>query len=145
MLEWRHVDGCCVQEVRWRGASTRVPTGKAHRYKLFWEGNSDGIGGVSILLAEKWVDKVVEIVRMCNRVRNLRLVLQYGIATIISAYAPPAGLLNEQKDHFYDILLQVSSKTSDNGLIFVAEDFNGHVRQQPGIFHGVHGGHGEAS
>ncbi|XP_014789184.1 myb-like protein D [Octopus bimaculoides] len=31
---------------------------------------------------------------------------------------------------------------SDNDLIFVAGDFNGPVGQQPGIFHGVLGGHG---
>ncbi|CAI9722768.1 Hypothetical predicted protein [Octopus vulgaris] len=63
-------------------------------------------------------------------------------ATIISAYAPQAGLPNEQKDHFYDILLHATSKTSDNDFILVAGDFNGHVGQQPGIFHGVHGSHG---
>ncbi|XP_029644345.1 uncharacterized protein LOC115218561 [Octopus sinensis] len=127
MLERRCVDVCCVQEVRWRGALARVLTGKAYRYKLIWEGNSDEIGGMGILLAEKWVDKVIEEVKVCDRVLKLRLVLKNGIATIISAYASQAGLPNEQKDHFYDILLQVTSKTSDNDLIFMAGDFNGYL------------------
>ncbi|XP_029648390.1 uncharacterized protein LOC115222341 [Octopus sinensis] len=98
-----------------------------------------GVGGVTILLVEKWVDKVIEVVRVCDRVLKLRLVLQNITATIISAYIPQAGLPNDQKDHFYDILLQTASKTSGNDLIFVAGD------RESGIFHGVHRGHGFGS
>ena len=35
MLECRSVDVCCVQEVRWRGASVRFVEGRRARYKLF--------------------------------------------------------------------------------------------------------------
>ena len=70
MLERRRVDVCCVQETRWRGASARILTGKEHSYKFFWVGNSEGVGGVGILLAEKWVDKVIEVVRVCDRIIN---------------------------------------------------------------------------
>ncbi|CAI9722630.1 Hypothetical predicted protein [Octopus vulgaris] len=78
---------------------------------------------------------------MCDRLLKLRLVLQNSIVTIISAYTPQVGLPDEQKDHFYDILLQATSKTNDNDPIFVAGDFNGHIGCQSNIFHGVHGGH----
>ena len=44
MLERRSVDVCCVQEVRWRGASVRFVEGRRARYKLFWIGNSNGYG-----------------------------------------------------------------------------------------------------
>ena len=64
------MDVCCVQETRWRGASARTLTGKEHSYKFFWVGNSEGVGGVGILLAEKWVDKVIEVVRVCDRIIN---------------------------------------------------------------------------
>ena len=57
----RNIDLCCVQEVRWRGASGRHITGKDSRYKLFWVGNNQGTSGVGVLLAEKWVDKVYDI------------------------------------------------------------------------------------
>ena len=32
----RNIDLCCVQEVRWRGASARHIIGKDSRYKFFW-------------------------------------------------------------------------------------------------------------
>ena len=35
MLERRSVDVCCVQKVRWRGASVRFVEGRRARYKLF--------------------------------------------------------------------------------------------------------------
>ena len=69
------MDVCCVQEVRWRGASARFITGKERRYKFFWVGNSVGVGGVGILLAEEWVDKVIEVVRVCDRIINRYIML----------------------------------------------------------------------
>ena len=64
MLERRSVDVCCVQEVRWRGASVRFVEGRRARYKLFWIGNSTGYGGVGIFIAEKWIDKVIDVKRV---------------------------------------------------------------------------------
>ena len=49
----RGVNLCCLQEVRWRGASARMIVGKESRYKVFWIGNEIGNGGVGILLAEE--------------------------------------------------------------------------------------------
>ena len=54
----RKVDICGLQEVRWRGASARLVDGKGSRSKLFWVGNDKGMGGVGILLAEKWVEAI---------------------------------------------------------------------------------------
>ena len=44
----RKADICGLQEVRWRGASARLVEGKGSRYKMFWEGNYKGMGGVAI-------------------------------------------------------------------------------------------------
>ena len=55
----RDVNLCCLQEVRWRGASARMIVGKDSRYKVFWTGSENGNGGVAILLAEEWVEKVM--------------------------------------------------------------------------------------
>ena len=57
----RGIDICCVQETRWRGASARLIEGKNSRCKFFWVGNDKGTGGVGILVAEKWIDKIFDI------------------------------------------------------------------------------------
>ena len=67
----RNVDLCCVQEVRWRGASAIHITGKDSRYKFFWVGNNQGTSGVGVLLAEKWVDKVYDIKRVSARIDQI--------------------------------------------------------------------------
>ena len=54
----RGVDLCCLQEVRWRGASACMIVGKDSRYKVFWIGKENGNGGIGILLAGEWVEKV---------------------------------------------------------------------------------------
>lgn len=53
MLDWRHGDFCCIQEIKQRGSSAKFLTGKEHRYKMFWLGNIDGVGDEGIQLAEK--------------------------------------------------------------------------------------------
>ena len=74
----RNVDLCCVQEVRWRGASAKHITGKDSRYKFFWVGNNQGTSGVGVLLAEKWVDKVYDIKRVSDRIMLIKLLVGGG-------------------------------------------------------------------
>ena len=55
-LTSRKVNVCCVQEVRWRGASARMITGKNSEYKMYWMGKNLGLDGVWILIPGKWID-----------------------------------------------------------------------------------------
>ena len=34
---------------------------KCRRYKLWWSGNSDGMGGVGVLMKEELCEKIVEV------------------------------------------------------------------------------------
>ena len=52
-----YVDLCC----RWRGASARIIDDNDSRYKCFWTGNELRTGGIEVLLAEKWIDKVFDV------------------------------------------------------------------------------------
>ena len=52
---------CCLQEVRWRRQGARFVGMKGRRYKLWWSGNSDGMGGVGVLVKGERYDKVVEV------------------------------------------------------------------------------------
>ena len=40
------IDVCCLQEVRWRRQGAGMLVMKGRRYKLWWSGRGDGVGGV---------------------------------------------------------------------------------------------------
>ena len=141
-LERRKVDVCCAQETRWRGGSARMITGKNSRYKLFWSGDSSGYGGVGVLIAEKWVDKVLSVTRCDSRLMQLRLLVGKQIMDIWSAYAPQSGLTDEVKDSFFSNLLSNVIQVPDSETLVVAGDLNGHVGRTSNGFDGLHGGHG---
>ena len=74
-LARRRIDICAVQETCWRGCSTRMITGKHCRYKFLWSGDKSGFGGVGILVAEKWVEKIISVDRTSCRQMSLRLLI----------------------------------------------------------------------
>ena len=94
----KNIDLCCVQEVRWRGASTRFIKGKDSRYKFFWIGNAKGTGGVGILLAEKWVENVHDIKRISDRIMLIKLLIGNTVLNVLSVYAPHSSLDDSIKD-----------------------------------------------
>ena len=138
----RGVDLCCLQEVRWRGASAHMIVGKDSRYKVFWIGNEIGNGGVGILLAEEWVEKVYDICRISNRLMMIKLAIDNNIITVLSCYAPQVGLGNTIKDAFYDLLNSTVNKVSAAETLVICGDFNGHVGKVANGYEGVYGGHG---
>ena len=138
----RNIDLCCVQEVRWRGASARHITGKDSRYKFFWVGNNQGTSGVGVLLAEKWVDKVYDIKRVSDRIMLIKLLVGEAVLTVLSVYAPQTGLEESTKDAFYDSLQTVISELPDKEIVIPCGDWNGHVGREAAGYEGVHGGSG---
>ena len=44
---------CCLQEERWKGQGERIMGVRDRRYKLWWSGNSDGTGGMEVLVKEE--------------------------------------------------------------------------------------------
>ena len=71
----RKVDVCCIQEVRCRGASARLITGKNCEYKIYWVGNNLGLGGVEILVAGNWIDKIFDIKHVNDRLMTIKLLI----------------------------------------------------------------------
>lgn len=53
---------------------------------------------VDMLLAEKWLDKVIEVVRECDKIINMKHIIGKLTITFISAYAPQAVLVNDLKE-----------------------------------------------
>ena len=141
-IKRRNIDLSCVQEVRWRGASARYITGKDSRYKFFWIGNDQGTGGVGILLAEKWVDKVYDIKRVSDRIMLIKLLVGESVITVLSVYAPQTGLDQSTKDAFYDSLQTTVSALPEKDIVIPCGDWNGHVGKTAPGYEGVHGGAG---
>ena len=138
----RNVDLCCMQEVRWRGATARHITGKDSRYKFFWVGNNQGTSGVGVLLAEKWVDKVYDIKRVSDRIMLIKLLVGEAVLTVLSVYAPQTGLEESTKDAFYDSLQTVISELPDKEIVIPCGDWNGHVGREAAGYEGDHEGSG---
>ena len=54
--------------------STRIVTGKNTIYKFFYAGNNAGTGGVDILVAEKWIEKVIDVNRVNERIIVIKVI-----------------------------------------------------------------------
>ena len=79
---------CCLQDVRWRGQGAQLLGVKGRRYKLWWSGNSDGTGGVGVLVKEELCEEVVEVRRRSDRVMTVVMVLEEEVLRIICVYGP---------------------------------------------------------
>ena len=55
--------------------------------RLYWCGNQKASGGVGIMLAKKWVDKVFEVQRITDRILMLKLIISKQIFTFVALYA----------------------------------------------------------
>ena len=106
-LNRRKIDICCVQKVRWRGASARTATGKNSQYKLFWIGNETRNGGVGIFVEKKWIGKVLEVKHVNDRLMMIKLQTYKRTDVAVLAYALQEGLTNDEKDRFYESIIQL--------------------------------------
>ena len=97
LLHRRKIDFCCAQETRWKGESARMLGANGGRYKFFWQGCNKGTAGVGVFIAERWIDSVVNVVRVNERIMYVKLVIGKQIVNIVSAYAPQVGLSAEER------------------------------------------------
>lgn len=89
-------------------------------------GSSDRLGGVGIFPTENWVVNVSKGVRVCSRSIKQKCSLFHVTVTSILTYAPYIALTDDQKDHFYESLLQTTLTTKYNDIIFLACDIVSH-------------------
>ena len=81
------LDFCCLQETRWRGEGAR----RLRAYKLFWMGCKNGIHGVGMLVANRWIEKVLEVKRVSERLMVVRVIVGRSVLNLISLHAPQMG------------------------------------------------------
>ena len=96
----RKIDLCCVQQTRWKGGSATMRVAIWRRYKLFWQGCKKGTAGVFI--AEIWIDSVVDVVKVSERIIYVNLLIRKQIVNIVSAYALQVGLSAVEQDNFWN-------------------------------------------
>ena len=141
-LERRKVKVCCVQETRWKGEGTRIlGTKTGGKYKLFWKGCS-GVSGVGVIVSEEFIDKVVEITRVSERLMMVTLIVGKCLLNVVAAYAPQTGRSQEEKDNFWEAIWKLIEGIKKTERIMLGGDLNGHVDKKSDGYEGVHGGQG---
>jgi hypothetical protein len=139
----RKLDFCCLQETRWRGGSARILEGRGGaKYKFFWSGCEQGVSGVGILVAEKWIESVLEVRRVSERLMVVRVAVGRSVLNLVSAYAPQVGRTVEEKEEFLVLFGKTLGGLSGKEGLVVGGDFNCHVGTAADGYEGVHGGHG---
>ena len=123
----RRVDLCCSQETRWKKTNLKLIAGRDSRYKYFGCGNDEGTCGVGILLAEKWWEKVFEVIRVSDRILLIRMVIGSVVFVFVSVHAPQANLSQSVKDQFYYALQFTIARVSSLEQLIISGDWNGHI------------------
>jgi len=141
MVERRQLDFCCLQETRWKGGRAKV----IGTYKFYWVGCRDGTAGVGILVSRKWIENVIEVKRVSERILLLRLGIGKKVINLVSAYAPQVGRAKEEKEQFFAKLSKVVVEVKSDEGLYLCGDLNGHVGEKAEGYEGVHGGCGYGS
>jgi exonuclease III len=102
MIARRRLDFCCLQETRWKGGSAKIIGSEG--YKFFWMGCKEGTAGIGVVIAKRWVDKVIEVKRVSERVMVVRVAVGKSVLNLISVYAPQVGRSMEEKEEFWTLL-----------------------------------------
>ena len=97
---------------------------------------------MGVFIAGRWIDSVVNVVRVNERIMYVKLVNGKQIVNIVSAYAPQMGLSAEEKDDLCDSFIIVLSGIPKQESIFMGSGKNGHVGRDADGYGGVHGGMG---
>ncbi|XP_071713049.1 uncharacterized protein [Rutidosis leptorrhynchoides] len=117
------VDILCVQETRWRGEEAVV----IDNYTLWFAGSGLARNGVGILIGHPYKDSVVGVGRCSDRIMSVRLVIQEETYMVISAYAPHAGLGEDEKRRFWESLDEVVRSCPTDHRLLIGGDLNGHI------------------
>ena len=64
----------CAPETSWKGGTARMLGAIGRRYKFFWQDCNKGTAGIGVFIAERWIDNVVDVVRVNERIMYVKLV-----------------------------------------------------------------------
>ena len=73
---------------------------KQMRYKLWWSGKRDTVGGVGVMVKKELCEQVVEVRRLSDRVMTVVVVFEQDVLRLICGYAPQSGRSLEENSLF---------------------------------------------
>ena len=126
-----------LQQIRHVSSKEKIPPLNSSGVERKWVKGEQGF-----LLAEKWVDKVFDVLRISDRIILIRLVIGKVLLTFLSVYAPQAGLQEAEKDRIYDQLQSVLARIPASEVLIPLGDWNGHIGDDSNGFEKVHHGKG---
>src|SRR6267154_2195756 len=138
----RGLDFCCFQETRWRGEGNRWFGEEGKRYKFFGMGCGEGLAGVGVLVVEKWVENVIEVKKLSERIMLIRVSIGVNILNVISGYAPQVGRAIVEMEKFWLALSKIVAEIGQEEFVVIGGDMNGHVGAKADGYESVHGGKG---
>lgn len=83
--------------------------------------------GVGVILKEEYVNSVLEVKIVSDRMMNVKLEIEGVMINVISAYAPQVGCEMEEKGDFLSKLDEVVLRVPKEERVLIGADFNGHV------------------
>ena len=81
------------------------------------------MGGVRILLAEKWVGAIFDVKCVSDGFMLIKFVAGKSIVSVLSVYALQTGLDDSVKDLFYENLQWTLTKIGASETLFVCDKF----------------------
>ena len=60
---------------------------EGRRYKLWWSGKGDGVGGVGVMVKEELCERLVEVRRVSDRVMSVAVVFEEDVLRLICGCA----------------------------------------------------------
>ena len=137
----REVGVCCIQEVKWRGMGSKFLGSLGRRFKLWWSGNEDKIGGVVILVREDLCMNVVEMNRILDRVIVVVIIFGKKVVRTVCAYAPQCRRSMSEKK-FHEEMTRGCEVNNKKEVLICLGDFNGFIGKKVDGLEEIHGGFG---
>ncbi|XP_063708920.1 uncharacterized protein LOC134837472 [Culicoides brevitarsis] len=144
LMKKRRIDVMCVQETKWGnlGNKSRFLDLKTKDYKLFYHGINNQTNGVGIIISRKYLNNIINIDKVSDRLMAVKLVVQDKVWNIICAYAPQTGRDVSDKVSFWSDFEMLMQQIPPEELVVIGADMNGHVGETNFGFEECHGGYG---
>ena len=124
LMERRRIDIMCIQETKWKGSKAKY---LGDGYKLFYHGEDNRRNGVGIVVKHTYVESVLEVKRVSDRLMCIKFDVEGEMLNIVSAYGPQTGCSQEEKEKFWRDMDSTIMRIPRGERSIIGADLNGHV------------------